>query len=50
MLSQTGTVSLKGVQEMEKALTMIDKMKAKYTPEIKKLARLINRDLTGWNK
>ena len=30
MLSQTGSVSLKGVQEMEKALVMIEKMKAKY--------------------
>ena len=35
MLSQTGSVSLKGVQEMEKALVMIEKMKSKYSSETK---------------
>lgn len=35
MLAQTGSVSLKGVQEMEKALVMIEKMKAKYSSETK---------------
>ena len=35
MLSQTGSVSFKGVQEMEKALAMIEKMKAKYSTETK---------------
>jgi len=33
MLSQTGAVSFQGVQEMEKALVMIEKMKARYSPE-----------------
>lgn len=33
MLSQTGSVSLKGVQEMEKALAMIEKMKTRYRIE-----------------
>lgn len=35
MLSQTGSVSLKSVQEMEKALVMIEKMKMKYSSETK---------------
>lgn len=35
MLSQAGSVSFKGVQEMEKALLMIDKMKTRYSPEEK---------------
>ncbi len=35
MLSQTGSVSLKTVQEMEKALILIEKMKAKYQVETK---------------
>lgn len=35
MLSQTGSVSFKGVQEMEKALAMIEKMKTKYSSEEK---------------
>lgn len=36
MLSQTGSVSLKGVQEMEKALMLIEKMKAKYKSDTEK--------------
>jgi len=35
MLAQTGSVSFKGVQEMEKALLMIEKMKAKYSSDEK---------------
>ena len=34
MLSQTGAVSLKGVQEMEKALALIEKMKTRYQSEV----------------
>lgn len=33
MLSQTSAVSLKAIQEMEKALGLIEKMKEKYSPE-----------------
>ena len=33
ILSQTGAVSLKSIQEMEKALALIEKMKTKYKPE-----------------
>ena len=33
MLSQTGSVNFKGVQEMEKALSMIEKMKTRYSPD-----------------
>ena len=41
MLSQTGAVSLKAVQEMEKALVLIEKMKTRYSDgtEGKKTAR-----------
>lgn len=35
MLSHKGAVSLKGVKEMEKALLLIDKMRAKYTKDSK---------------
>ena len=35
MLSHKGAVSLKGVKEMEKALVLIEKMRAKYTKESK---------------
>lgn len=44
MLSQTGSVSLKGVQEMEKALVMIEKMKAKYSTETKEKAPASEED------